>query len=187
VYPDVGLKGARDRLDEVRKQVAANIDPSERRKAEKAAIIEKVENTFEAIAREWFTLHSPKWAASHGDKIIRRLELNIFLWLGDKAIKSITAPELLGVGRWHQRSCSTNGGLFLGRPRCGRSTTRAVTNNGRSSASAKPNSARQRKLVGAVTPWRRATSETDTASSPASAMIASFCGPVYRRRAGPPC
>jgi hypothetical protein len=83
VYPDVGLKDARDRLDEVRKQVAANIDPSERRKAEKAAIIEKVENTFEAIAREWFTLHSPKWAASHGGKIIRRLELNIFPWLGD--------------------------------------------------------------------------------------------------------
>jgi len=99
VYPDVGLKEARDRLDEVRKQVAANIDPSERRKAEKAAIVEKVENTFEAIAREWFTLHSPKWAASHGDKIIRRLELNIFPWLGDKAIKSITAPELLGVLR----------------------------------------------------------------------------------------
>jgi integrase len=99
VYPDVGLKDARDKLDEVRKYLAANIDPSEQRKAQMLALVEKVENTFEAIAREWFVLHSPKWASNHGDKIIRRLEKNVFPWLGTRAIRNVTAPELLAVLR----------------------------------------------------------------------------------------
>jgi integrase len=99
VYPDVGLKDAREKLDEVRKQLAANIDPSGQRKAQKAAVIEKIENTFEAIAREWFKLNSPKWAASHGDKIIRRLEINVFPWIGARALREVTAPELLAVIR----------------------------------------------------------------------------------------
>lgn len=98
-YPDVGLKEARDRLDAVRKQVASGLDPSEQRKAEKVARVEQVENTFEAIAREWYAMHSRKWAASHGEKIIRRLELNIFPWIGKRPIREVTAPELLAVLR----------------------------------------------------------------------------------------
>jgi len=98
-YPEVGLKDARGKLDDARRQLAANIDPGERRKAEKVALTERTENTFEAIAREWFALHSPKWAASHGGKVIRRLELNLFPWLGGQPIKSIAAPELLSVLR----------------------------------------------------------------------------------------
>jgi hypothetical protein len=99
VYPDVGLKDARDRLDEVRKQLAAGIDPSALRKAQKIALVEQTENTFEAIAREWFAMHSPKWVASHRDKIIRRLEHNIFPWIGKRPIRELTAPELLAVLR----------------------------------------------------------------------------------------
>jgi len=78
VYPDVGLKDAREKLDEVRRQLASDIDPSEQRKAKKIALVEKTENTLEAIAREWIALNSPKWASNHGDKIIRRLEINVF-------------------------------------------------------------------------------------------------------------
>lgn len=40
IYPDVTLKQARERLEAARKQVAAGIDPSEQRKAEKATSIE---------------------------------------------------------------------------------------------------------------------------------------------------
>ena len=36
VYPDVSLRDARDRRDELRKQLAAGIDPATKRKAEKA-------------------------------------------------------------------------------------------------------------------------------------------------------
>jgi integrase len=82
-----------------RRQVAAGIDPGEQRKAAKVALVEGTENTFEAIAREWFEMFSKPWALSHANKIIRRLELNVFPWIGARPIKAITAPELLAVLR----------------------------------------------------------------------------------------
>ena len=36
------------------------------------------------VAREWFAKFSVNWAASHGDKIIRRLELDVFPWVGKR-------------------------------------------------------------------------------------------------------
>jgi Arm DNA-binding domain len=77
IYPDVSLKAARARLDEARELVAAGIDPSAKRRAEKQA----PENTFEAVAREWFDKFKPRWAATHADKIIRRLERDVFPWV----------------------------------------------------------------------------------------------------------
>ena len=99
VYPDVGLAAARDKREEARRLVAAGIDPTEHRKAAKVALVESTENTFEAIAREWFGLFSKQWVSGHADKIIRRLELNVFPWIGTRPIKAITAPELLAVLR----------------------------------------------------------------------------------------
>ncbi|BAZ94070.1 integrase [Thiohalobacter thiocyanaticus] len=99
VYPDVSLKDARDRRDEARKLLANDIDPSENRKATKAAKVERAANSFEAVAREWYAKHSPNWSANHGDRIIRRLERDIFPWLGGKPVADITAPQLLEVIR----------------------------------------------------------------------------------------
>ena len=99
VYPDVGLADARDRREAARKLVAAGVDPAEQRKAVKVAQVESTENTFEAIAREWFGSFSKHWVTGHSEKIIRRLELNVFPYLGTRPIKAITAPELLAVLR----------------------------------------------------------------------------------------
>lgn len=95
VYPDVGLKDARAKRDEARKLLANGIDPSENRKAQKNARSEQAANSFEVVAREWFSKYSPGWAKGHADKIIRRLERDIFPWLGNRPIAEITAPELL--------------------------------------------------------------------------------------------
>lgn len=99
VYPDVGLKAARERRDEARKLLANGVDPGETKKAVKAARAEQAANSFEAVAREWFAKHSPNWADSHADKIINRLERDVFPWLGGRPIGEITAPELLTVLR----------------------------------------------------------------------------------------
>ncbi|AKH19890.1 tyrosine-type recombinase/integrase [Sedimenticola thiotaurini] len=98
-YPDVSLKEARDRRDEARKQVAADIDPGEHRKAQKTAKVAKQANSFEVVAREWYAKHSPNWSANHGDRIIRRLERDIFPWIGGSPVADITAPQLLEVIR----------------------------------------------------------------------------------------
>lgn len=99
VYPDVSLKDARERREAARKLLANGVDPGEHRKATKAAQVERAANSFEAIAREWFVKNSPGWAASHSEKIIKRLENDVFPWLGGKAIAEITAPDVLAVLR----------------------------------------------------------------------------------------
>ena len=99
VYPDVGLKKARDRRAEMRKLVADGIDPSAARKRQKLMALDAAANTFEAIAREWFEKHSANWEASYSVKLLARLEANVFPWLGDRPIRDIKAPELLSVMR----------------------------------------------------------------------------------------
>jgi integrase len=97
-YPQTSLAEARQKRDEARTRIEKGIDPGDTKKAQKAAETEETE-TFEVIAREWHAKFSPNWAASHGGKIIRRLELYVFPWLGNRPIRSITAPELLTVLR----------------------------------------------------------------------------------------
>jgi integrase len=95
VYPDVTLALARERRDDARKLLATEIDPGEHRKVMKTATADRAANSFELVAREWFAKHSSNWVASHTDKIIRRLERDIFPWLGAKPIAEITPPDLL--------------------------------------------------------------------------------------------
>lgn len=95
VYPDVSLRQAREARDIARRDIAAGIDPSEKRKATKAASAAAAADSFEVIAREWFGKLKPTWADNHSDKIIRRLERDIFPWIGTRPVSQITAPELL--------------------------------------------------------------------------------------------
>ncbi|MDH5763359.1 MAG: integrase arm-type DNA-binding domain-containing protein [Nitrospinota bacterium] len=97
IYPDISLKDARERRDEARKLVAKDIDPSEHRKAQKGA--NSGENSFEAVAREWFAKNTPNWTTDHAARIRRRLENDLFPWIGGKPIGGITVPELLAVIR----------------------------------------------------------------------------------------
>lgn len=99
VYPDTGLKEARAKREEARKLLANGADPGETKKAQKAASTERAANSFEVIAREWFEKHREGWAPSHAEKIIRRLEKDVFPWLGGRPVAEITAPEVLAVMR----------------------------------------------------------------------------------------
>ena len=95
VYPEVSLAEARAARDGARKLLASGVDPSEARKAQKASRVELAENSFEAVAREWFAKYAPTWVDTHSDKIIRRLERDIFPWVGSRPIDKVTAPILL--------------------------------------------------------------------------------------------
>jgi len=99
VYPDVSLRNARERRDEMRRLVANGVDPSVNRKVQKAAKAERSANSFEFVAREWYSKHSPSWADTHSSKIIRRLEQDVFPWIGGRPISEILAPEILSVLR----------------------------------------------------------------------------------------
>lgn len=99
IYPDVTLAEARDKRDEARKLLANDVDPGLAKQLSKRATKIAHENSFEAIAREWHLKFSAKWTAHHGEKILRRLEKDVFPWIGQKPITEINAPELLSVFR----------------------------------------------------------------------------------------
>jgi integrase len=97
-YPEISLMDARKQRDDARKLLANNVDPGAIRKAQKQAKIEDTE-TVEVIAREWHEKFKSKWTKGHALKIMRRLELDVFPWIGSRPIKDIKAPELLTVLR----------------------------------------------------------------------------------------
>ena len=94
-YPDVSLKQARERRDAARRLLADGVDPGAKKRAEEAATAD----TFEAISREWFEKFSRNWAPGHSEKIIRRLELYLFPWIGSRPIAKIEAAEILSCLR----------------------------------------------------------------------------------------
>jgi len=100
LYPIVSLKDARAGAFEAKKLIVAGIDPMAERKAvaELAAPSAPVE-TVEAVAREWFEKFSTQWAPGHASKILRRLERDLFPYLGRDEIKSVTPPQLLSIAR----------------------------------------------------------------------------------------
>ena len=95
VYPTVGLVEALERLEEARKLLASGIDPGQQRRAEKIALVVNPDETFGAVAREWFGVFSVKWVATHSSKVLLRLENDLIPWLGARAVRFITAPEVL--------------------------------------------------------------------------------------------
>lgn len=99
VYPEVTLATARRKRDEAREKLAAGIDPSEAKKAEKRTVRLNAENSFEAVAREWHAKYAPTWSESHGSRILRRLEVDAFPWIGGKPIADLAPPDVLDALR----------------------------------------------------------------------------------------
>jgi integrase len=98
VYPSITLAEARQRRDEARRLLAQGIDPGEHRKLTKNTLPQDADS-FEAVAREWHAKFAPTWTAEHAARILQRLTLNVFPWIGARPVGKITAPELLAVLR----------------------------------------------------------------------------------------
>lgn len=98
-YPTVSLAQARDKREDARRQLTNNIDPGVLQNSIKRSAKAAAENSFEAIAREWQAKFVHKWTKEHGERILIRLEQNIFPWVGKRPIKDVTAPEILSALR----------------------------------------------------------------------------------------
>ena len=99
VYPKVSLSDARKKREELRKQLQADLDPSAERKATNLRKKLSAENSFEAVALEWYNKQLHTWVEHHASDVKRRLESNIFPALGKRPIDQINAPELLDTIR----------------------------------------------------------------------------------------
>lgn len=157
-YPATTLSLARKRSDEARQQVRSGLDPSDLRQAARKASERKrdderradaglpPENSFEAVAREWFEKHAPNWAPTHSEKIIRRLKRDVFPWIGQKPVGSIRPCDLLEL----LRRVESRGAIETThrvQQNCGQVFRYAV-------ATSRAESDPSRDLRGALTPWR---------------------------------
>ena len=96
-YPEVSLKQARFKHFEFQVLRSEGVDPAEQKKARKQSHIDALDNNFESMAREWFELNKKSWVPSHSDKIIRRLEVNVFPYIGKEPIINITPKDIIKV------------------------------------------------------------------------------------------
>jgi integrase len=99
VYPDVGLKDARERRDEARKLIAGGIDPGAARKAQKTSRLDRAANSVETVAKEWFEKFATNWAPTYSSKVIARFEKDIYPWIGDRPVAEVSPREILEVLR----------------------------------------------------------------------------------------
>ncbi len=97
-YPEITLSDARKRRDDARQLMANGVDPGAVKKAQKVqeqAQKELDANTFEKIAREWHEHKLPEWSDNHAQRLLRRMELDIFPYIGSKPIVEIERPEII--------------------------------------------------------------------------------------------
>lgn len=99
VYPEVSLSAAREARDAARKLVAAGVDPMAERKAAKLTRRIAAENSFEAVARDWWKRWRTTCSDRHADYVLRRLEADLFPILGSVPVNDLTAPTLLAAVR----------------------------------------------------------------------------------------
>lgn len=95
VYPIVSLAVARDEREKAKRILATGGDPGEVKKAGKLAQKLSIENTFEAIAREWHKSKADRWSLRYRDEIIDTFEKDIFPFIGKRPIAEIKPMELL--------------------------------------------------------------------------------------------
>jgi len=95
VYPLISLADARDQRNEAKKLLKAGKDPSTAKKDEKREALRANKNTFRSVALEWHENKKEKWTPHHVLNVMRRLEIDIFPYIGSRPIAEIDPPELL--------------------------------------------------------------------------------------------
>ena len=94
-YPAVSLKEARNAHDDAREQLANGVDPSAYKQHLKSAKEKLQRDSFETVAREWFVGRSATWTENHANRVITRLDNDVFPWLGAVPISTIEPPDIL--------------------------------------------------------------------------------------------
>lgn len=99
-YPAVSLKSAREKRDELRRLLAAGVDPGAQRrlsKAEEASAPKPEAFTFGQVTREW--LKSRRWVQTYQIKVESWMEKDVLPWIGAVPVANVTAPQILACLR----------------------------------------------------------------------------------------
>jgi integrase len=104
VYPEVSLQEAREKALEAKKLLKDGVDPSVSKKASKF----ESDDSFQAVANEWFLEQKTTWVESHTRDVKRRLEKDIYSKIGQLPISQITSIQVLEVVRIIEKRKATD-------------------------------------------------------------------------------
>ena len=91
--------------------IAAGQNPSDDRKKKRAVIVERNDaerrlqsgeppiGSFEEVARRWFSVRMVDWMESYSAKVLRRLDIHVFPYVGTHLLQAITPKTVLDVCR----------------------------------------------------------------------------------------
>jgi hypothetical protein len=98
-YPAISLLQARELHLEARSMLARGINPSSHKRALKQANIQTTQNSFEAVALEWFTRNRDRgsWSESHVHRTISYLTRDVFPWIGKTNINDVKPGGIIKI------------------------------------------------------------------------------------------
>ena len=94
-YPLMSLQDAREAKYDAKRLLNEGIDPSANKQEQKQEALLNQENSFQAIALEWYENRKSRWTVKYASEILSRLEADIFPQIGHMPIKDIEPPVLL--------------------------------------------------------------------------------------------
>jgi integrase len=91
-FPTITLQMARDKHIDGRRSLDRDVDPMAERKAEKVTGA-----TFREVAELWYTAQMANKSERYRDYIKRRLKVDVYPFIGDKAIRTVKAVDVVAV------------------------------------------------------------------------------------------
>lgn len=96
-YPAVSLANVRIKQFDAKALKHKGVDPIQAKQVNKLKAIRQADDTFEAIALEWYSKQTSNWSEVHAKTVKRRMERDLFPWIGKKPMAQIHAMELLAA------------------------------------------------------------------------------------------
>lgn len=99
-FPELGIKEAKARLAELKRQIKTGTDPvRERKQAKKQAVAQLAyaDNTFEKITRQWLDKMALSWSQGHLVRNVQRLECHALPQIGARPIGDLTRKDLAPI------------------------------------------------------------------------------------------
>jgi integrase len=93
------LADARSELAKKRKILDSGKDPSQERKRADREKLLAAGNTFEVVAKDWWTQQQGLWTENHANRVWDSIKNEVLPHIGDIAITEIEAPGILAVVR----------------------------------------------------------------------------------------
>jgi integrase len=98
-YPELSLREAENRADELRTVIATGSDPSGRRLQAKIEKREGAANTFAVAAEAWLEFRKKAWATRTAEQVRDYLDKDLLPTLGKRPLTAVTTRELAALTR----------------------------------------------------------------------------------------